>query len=312
MTTTKKTADYFFFILRFLSCRGLFRVCTVCGLMLTVGPTIAQDATGKATWERILQSKSIRVGTIGTANTSKVNLDGTFTGHSPEVLRQALAPSGVTKLVPVQMEFASLIPALLANRIDVIANTMSIRKARCAQVAFGNPDLNTRGGFAVLKGNPKNLHSFADVAKNKDAKIGWLDGGFQGKFAEIAGIPKERQLTFPDNVAVVGGVQTGRIDAGTMPRVQLVGYLKALNDPNLELAEPYYPPLNASGQPDLDLVGAAFRKEDNELREAYNRGLAELIASGKLLAIIKEQTGGNEEDMPTAGMTAEKFCAERD
>src|SRR5215471_11076634 len=89
--------------------------------------------------------------------------------------------------VPVQMDFSSLIPALNANRIDIVANTLSIRKARCQQIAFSNPEFNAREGFGVLKGNPKNIHSFADIARIKDARLGHVVGGFQTTYAEIAG-----------------------------------------------------------------------------------------------------------------------------
>ena len=289
-----------------LSRRSLVRLCSAGALAVAAGPALAQGQ--ETTWKRILRTKSVRVGTVGTTKSSKVNLDGSFTGISPEILRQVLAPHGVTTLVPVQMDFSSLIPALTANRIDVVANTLSIRKARCQQIAFSNPEFNAREGFGVLKGNPKNIHSFADIAKNKEARLGHVVGGFQTTYAEIAGIPKERIFTFPDQVLGLRAVLDGRIDAFGTIRFLLVGFMETINDPRLELAEPYSPPLNAKGEPDTNLTAAGFRKEDNDFREAYNRGLADLIASGKLLALIKQTTGGNQDDMPPPGITAEKAC----
>jgi polar amino acid transport system substrate-binding protein len=305
MNSIKETAGNSSFG-RFLSRRSVLQICSAGALAAAAGPVRAQEQ--ETTWKRVLRTKTIRVGTIGTTKTSKVNLDGSFTGVSPEILRQVLKPYGVTTLVPVQMDFASLIPALIANRVDVVANSMSIRKARCAQVAFSNPEFNAREGFGVLKGNPKNIHGFPDIAKNKDARLGFVVGGFQSVYADIAGIPKERVLTLPDQLLGLKAVADGRIDAFGTLRVLLVGFMELLNDPNLELAEPYYPPLNSKGEPDTNLAGAAFRKEDNDLREAHNRGLADLIASGKLLQIIKETTSGDLEDMPTPGVTAEKAC----
>ena len=289
-----------------LSRRRLLQMSSASILAASAGPVLAQDH--ESTWKRILRTKSVRVATVGTSRSSKVNLDGTFTGISPEILRQVLAPYGVTTLVPVQMDFSSLIPALIANRVDIVSNTLSFRKARCAQIAFSNPEFNAREGFAVLKGNPKKLHGFADIAKSKDARLGHVVGGFQSTYAEIAGVPKERIFTFPDQVLGVRAILDGRIDAFGTIRFLLVGFLETIGDPNLEIADPYSSPLNAKGEPDVNLTGAGFRKDDNEFREAYNRGLADLIASGKLLTIIKEQTGGGADDMPPPGVTAEKAC----
>ena len=295
-------------LMKSLSRRAVLQWSTAAALMAINAPALAEEIAGETAWKRILRTKTIRVGTVGTTKSSRVGLDGSFTGISPEILRQVMAPYGVTKLVPVHMDFQSLIPALTANRIDVVANTLSVRKARCAQVAFSNPEFNAREGFVVLKGNPKNLHSFADIAKSKDARLGYVDGGFQGVFAKVAGVPQDRILTFPDQILGIRAVADGRIDAFGSIRFLLVGFLETVNDPRLAVADPYSPPINEKGQPDLNLTAAAFRKEDNDFREAYNKGLADLIASGKLLQIIKEQTGGNQDDMPPPGITAEKAC----
>ena len=306
MTGDRETMGEAFSATSSLSRRSLLQLCSAGALAAAAEPALAQ--VPETTWKRILRTKSVRVGTVGTTKSSKVNLDGSFTGISPEILRQILAPHGVTTLVPVQMEFSSLIPALIANRIDVVANTLSIRKARCQQIAFSNPEFNAREGFGVLKGNPKSIHSFADIARNKDARFGHVVGGFQSTYAQIAGVPKDRIFTFPDQVLGLRAVLDGRIDAFGTIRFLLVGFMETINDPRLELADPYSPPLNARGEPDTNLTAAGFRKEDNDFREAYNRGLADLIASGRLLALIKETTGGNQDDMPTAGITAEKAC----
>jgi polar amino acid transport system substrate-binding protein len=290
-----------------LSRRSLLQICSAGAVAVAIRPELAQ-AQQETTWQRILRTKSVRVACVGTERSAMVNLDGTFTGISPEILRQVLAPYGDIKLVPVQMDFDSMIPALIANRVDIVANTLSIRKARCAQIAFGNPEFNAREGIVVMKGNPKNLHSFADIAKNKDAKLGCIVGGWEATYAEIAGIPKERVLEFPDQALGTRTILDGRIDAFATIRFQLVGILEDINNPNLELAEPFSAPLNAHGVPNVNLTAAGFRKGDNDFREAYNHGLADLIASGKLLTIIKETTGGNQDDMPTPGVTAEEAC----
>ena len=107
----------------------------------------------------------------------------------------------------------------------------------------------------MLKGNPKNLHSFADMAKSKDARLGYVDGGFQGVLAQIAGVPKDRILTFPDQILGIRAVADGRIDAFGSIRFLLVGFVETINDPRLEVADPYSPPINEKGEPDIESNG---------------------------------------------------------
>ena len=103
----------------------------------------------------------------------------------------------------------------------------------------------------MLKGNPENLHSFADVAKSKDARLGYVDGEFQGVFAQIAGVPKDRIRHFSDQILGIRAVADGQIDVFGSIRFLLVGFLETINDPRLEVADPYSPPINEKGEPDM-------------------------------------------------------------
>lgn len=280
-------------------------------LSLMMGTGIASAQNSEATWERVLQTNEIRVGTVGGADTSKINIDGSFTGLSPETLRQALSAYAGTEitLVPVQMEFASLIPALLSGRIDVIANTLVVTGARCEQVAFADPDFRERLVLIVHPGNPKDLHSFADIAERDDTVLAIQQGGLDIRLAQIAGIPTNRIALFPDYISTVSALQLGRADAASLTSLLAMSTFKTLNNPDLELADPYEQPIDETGQPVETYYAMGFRPGDDELREAYNMGLAELRSSGSHLAII-ETAGGDDGHLPPDGLTADKLCAD--
>src|SRR2546422_11751428 len=105
MKRTKEPVGNNSFLGRSLSRRSVLQIGSA--FAAADGPVFAQEQ--ETTWKRVLRTQTIRVGTIGTTKTSKVNLDGSFTRVSPGILRQALKPHGVTPLVPVQSGFARLI-----------------------------------------------------------------------------------------------------------------------------------------------------------------------------------------------------------
>ncbi|MCH5710081.1 transporter substrate-binding domain-containing protein, partial [Salmonella enterica] len=89
----------------------------------------------------------------------------------------------------VLTEFGSLIPGLQAKRFDIIAAGMYVTPERCGQVAFSNPTYGVGQAFLVKQGNPKNLHSYEDVVKNPDAKLGVVVGAIEAEYASKVKVP---------------------------------------------------------------------------------------------------------------------------
>jgi polar amino acid transport system substrate-binding protein len=122
-----------------------------------------------------------------------------------------LEKMGITEVDAVIMDFASLIPGLRANRLDIIPSVFILPK-RCALVAFSNPIWRGGSAFLVAKGNPKNLHSYDDAAKG-DAIVGVMAGAVEQDYARKAGIPDERVTALPDAAALLEALKAGRVDA---------------------------------------------------------------------------------------------------
>jgi polar amino acid transport system substrate-binding protein len=75
-------------------------------------------------------------------------------------------------------------------------------------------------------------------------------------------------------------LQQGRVDVFALSGLGTQDLLKKFNDENLELVMP------VKGVP-MGCAGAAFNPEDTAFREAYDKALAELKASGEFATIIE-------------------------
>ena len=81
---------------------------------------------------------------------------------------------GVKQIEGVLTEFGSLIPGPKSKEIRYIAAGMYITPERAREIRFSNPTYRIGEAFIVKKGNPLSLHSYSDVAKSPNAKIGVL------------------------------------------------------------------------------------------------------------------------------------------
>ena len=212
---------------------------------------------------------------------------GVLTGQSPDVLKAALASAGIAKVEPVVAEFSALIPGLLAKRFDVICTGLYIRPKRCEVLAYGNPDSMSRETMVVKAGNPRGIKSLDDVKKNPDIKMAVLRGGVEEAYAKAAGVPESQWVVLPDTAPLLAAVQGGRADVAFCSLVIIYPTLLTMSDSGLEIVKDFVDPI-VDGKPAIDYAAMGFRKEDNALRDAYDAGLAKLIASGELAAINKK------------------------
>ena len=137
--------------------------------------------------------------------------NGEIKGTDNVLVMSVLKQMGIEKVEAVVMDFASLIPGLQANRLDIIPSVFILPK-RCVLVSFSNPIWQGGSAFLVAKGNPKNLHSYDDVAKG-DAIVGVMAGAVENDYAKKAGIPDDRIVALQDAAALLEAVKAGRVDA---------------------------------------------------------------------------------------------------
>ncbi len=226
-----------------------------------------------------------------------------ITGQGPELHKAIWATLGVKEVRGKLVEFGSLIPGLNANRFDSVAAGMYITPERCAQAQFSEPEYNMPESFLVAKGNPKNITDYESLKKS-GAKMGTLGGAVEVGYAKefkISGVQ-----TYDDVVSGRQAVESGRIDAFAGTTLTLSTSLKEKPSGKLEVSEPFFPVI---GGEKVNGAGASvFRKKDTSLREAYDKGLAELKSSGELLKILAP-FGFTEDMLPGDDLTMKGLCA---
>ncbi|KAG1451136.1 hypothetical protein G6F57_016243 [Rhizopus arrhizus] len=163
---------------------------------------------------------------------------------------------GINEVEGVLTEFGSLIPGLAAKRFDIIAAGMYVTPERCQQVAFSDPTYGVGEAFLVKQGNTKNLHSYEDVVKNPDAKLGVVVGAIEGDYAQKVKIPAGQVVVFPDAVSALSGVQAGRADAYAATALTINDLMgKTQDGSGLEKADPFTDPvIDGKGVRAVDVV----------------------------------------------------------
>jgi polar amino acid transport system substrate-binding protein len=250
------------------------------GLAAIIAVTLPSTAQDNAKLEQLKSQGFARVAIANEPPYTAVAADGKVSGAAPDVARVIFQRLGVPEIVASISEYGAMIPGLQAGRHDVVTAGLFMKPERCAAVAYSEPVLCDAEALLVKKGNPKGFKSYADIAKDTGATIGAPGGGTEEKLALEAGVPRERVIVVPDGQSGLKMVQDGRIDAYSLPVLSINDLIKKANDPNLEVVAP------VEGAP-VYCDGAAFKKGDEALRDAFNVELAKLKESGEFAKIIE-------------------------
>lgn len=263
--------------------------------VLSAAPALADD-------DKLQQLKDQGFARIAIANEppfTAVGADGKVSGAAPDVAREVFKRLGVADVAASISEYGAMIPGLQAGRHDAITAGLFMKPERCAAVAYSEPVLCDAEAFALKKGNPLKLMSYKDIADNPDVKIGAPGGGTEEKLALEAGVPRDRVIVVPDGQSGLKMLQDGRIDVYSLPVLSINDLMTKANDPNLEVVAP------VEGAP-VYCDGAAFKKGDEALRDAFDVELAKLKESGEFAKIIEPYGFSAKAAMST---TREKLCA---
>lgn len=251
--------------------------------------------------------KTVRVGFAEQEPFIVTGPNGKLTGYEVDLLNAVLAKIGKVELEAVPTQFGALIPGLQARRFDIIASDLYIRPDRCKLVAFAEPTHFVNDGIIVAAGNPKGIHSYADIAKDPAIKLGYLTGG--GPIADhalAAGVSKDQLVTLPDVASLLAAVKTKRIDAFLNTGVTVQSTIKTANDPAVERAIPFEQAI-IDGKPAIGIGSYAFRLDDQPFVDEFNKHLAEILTSGEA-AKIGEPYGFTAADIPDGTVKLAELC----
>lgn len=250
--------------------------------------------------ELLKRSGSVTIAVADAPPWMMLQPDGTPGGVGPEIDRAVLELMGVREVAAVIMEYGSLIPALQAKRATMVSSGgLYILPARCESVLFSDPITCSGEGFILPVGLASKVKSYEDV-RRLGLRIGVCAGCFEQRAAAEAGIEPENQVIFPDPTSGMKLLLDGRIDVlahddATVKRIQ-----RSLGDDAATRA------IDVEGQP-ISCSGAAFRRDEAEVRDAFNEALREIVANGTFLKIL-EKHGMEEEAVGRDAFTTAELC----
>ncbi|ASK61408.1 ectoine/hydroxyectoine ABC transporter substrate-binding protein EhuB [Virgibacillus phasianinus] len=246
--------------------------------------------------------------TVGFANEKPYAYQegGELKGAAVDIATAVFKELGIDKVEGKLADFSQLIPGLNAGKFDVITAGMAINPDRCKNADFGEPEMMYGEGLVVQKGNPLDLHSYKDIAESKDATVSIMQGATENEYVKSEGVSEGQIQSAPDIPATFSAVSSGRASATTGTEMSLKMALESSKSDNLEFVTDFEQP-DIKGIPSYG--AAAFHKDADKLREAYNEKLAELKEDGTVKELLEANGFSAENNSVPEGITTEKVCS---
>lgn len=163
------------------------------------------------TISRIQKNQEIRIGVdVGYQPFEMRTKSGAIIGFDVDIMKE-LAKSLKVKLKIVDIEWDSIIPALLKDKVDMIMGGMTVTPLRNLQVIFTNPYLHIGQTAVVRKELKKQIKTFKDLNHKKYKICSRM--GTTGEKAALKYLPRARYFGFQDRESGIMEVIFGRKDA---------------------------------------------------------------------------------------------------
>lgn len=252
--------------------------------------------------DRIEDGKPIRIGFANEVPWAYPGDGGKPAGFVNAYVIGLLAHMGYDNVEPVVTEWGGLVPALMANRVDLVTGGLYILGSRCRNIAFSEPMGRFGDAFIVQAGNPKGLDTYADI-REKEAVLATGAGYNTVEAAKREGVPESRLMQVPGPTEILAAVRSGRADAGGGTWFTMLQLAEA-SDGAVEVTDPAALP-----EWTLNYVGIGFRPADQDFLERFNAAQREWLGSDEMLAAV-EPYGYGPEQLP-GDVTTEWACANR-
>lgn len=222
-------------------------------------------------------SSATRTVTVATSNDAPFSVvdqqTNIFTGIDGDMLT-AIAKLEGWNLKGYVSDFSTLIPAIQANKADLVVDAMYVTDARKQQVDFSDPWYNEPETIVVKKDNT----SITDKNSLAGLTVGFTTGTV---FTDIVKNIATKEVKYYDNQAsLIQGVLNGQIDAAVTDSALVAYSLKQNPNQNIKMVSPYTPVFPG-------VIAAAARKGDTTLLSELNDGLKKLKSSGEYTQILQ-------------------------
>ena len=202
-----------------------------------------------------------------------------YDGIDVRIFREICKRLGIDKVKWEIVQFDALIPGIGAKRWDVVVDNLHENPKRLAVVAFTSPAYWYGSALAVNKGNPKNIHTSADMAGHS---VGTVRGSFNQGLLEKRTDLKELKL-YTTNEAEFADLIAGRVDVVMEDDIKIGQFMKHNPGAAMELATGY-----EVAPEEYGYARYALSKADVDLNHAVSRALDEIRGDGTLGKIMSE------------------------
>ena len=216
----------------------------------------------------------VRVGTEGTYPpfTYVDPRSQQLTGYDIEVI-EAVAKEAGWRLKFVQSPFDAIFPALDANRIDVIANQVTINPEREARYLFSEPYTYSHG-VIVTAADTDDIKSLDDLKGRTTAQSetsNWAEVARQAgaKVRSVQGFAQAAEL-----------LVQGRVDAIVNDNIAVLDYLASTGSTDIKIV--------GDAGDDVSRQAFTFRQSDADLRDQADAALEALRDDGTLRKISEQ------------------------
>ncbi|MEH6631702.1 MAG: transporter substrate-binding domain-containing protein [Halopseudomonas aestusnigri] len=206
--------------------------------------------------------------------------DGELAGYDVDVAK------GVAEIIGADLEFvcqewAGMIPALLANKFDLVVASMSITEKRLEKIDFSIPYRDSIG--RIIGKSSKDYKLFDETGVAIPANFSGLRVGLEraSTYANWfeAKLPEAEVVFYDSSEAQYLDLRNGRVDLiMTNPMKAYLRFLSKDEGDGYGFASPAIDEVKYFGTG----VGIAMRKDQPELKKRLDDALAQLIKTDKL------------------------------
>ena len=256
-----------------------------------------------ATLQSLKDEGTITVGIAGEEPYSYTDDDGELTGATIALHEEIWGKLGIDNVEAKQVEWDALIPGLNAGRYDAISAGMSILPDRCEQADFGNPEIMYTTALMVPEGNPDDLQDMQDV-KESGVKFAAMNGAIEQGYADEMGIDAMTVASPEDGMEAV---ESGRADVYALTGISLRALAEKNPDAGVEVTDPFTAVVN--GKEQVGAGATVFRKDSDDLREAYNKELDKIVGDKAEFERVVGEFGFTEAERPQGDVDTKMLCA---
>jgi polar amino acid transport system substrate-binding protein len=204
---------------------------------------------------------------------------GKRTGWNTDLVLAALKHSGIDNYEFVDGVWESMVPGLQSGRFDLLASDVHVTPERIQVIDFSAPVFWYGDALFVPKGNPANVHSWADLAgKTVGVGLGTNYAEWLQKRTDLKALN-----TYKDAQTMAADLVAGRVDAVIAEDSNFTGYLAQNKSLPIENVSEYVPQSDLS-----DWTRFGIRKGDNDFNNVFSRAIVEMLITGETLSILKK------------------------